>query len=240
MNIMKQRFRFIVCATATLLACQAAPMALAQIASRQDHAAIHRGVENFLRAQAAGSPHKHAYTVTPIDPRVALSACPALEFFLPAGARLWGQTAVGVRCGGETPWSIYVTVHVTVTGSYVVLAHAVRQGHTLTDADLALQSGDLTQLPASVLAEPSQAVGKIAAGALAAGQPLSRESLRLPVVVQQGQSVLLQSSGPGFRVTAEGKALNNAQEGQVAQVRTASGQTVSGIARASGIVDIRQ
>jgi len=60
------------------------------------------------------------------------------------------------------------------------------------------------------------------------------------LVVQQGQNVILHAAGRGFRVTAEGKALNNAQEGQVAQARTASGQTVSGIARPSGVVEITQ
>ncbi len=216
------------------------PAAQAQTAPRQDAAAIHRGIENFLRVQSAGSPHKISATIAGVDPRVVLPACPALEFFLPQGARLWGQTAVGVRCGGETPWTIYVTLHVTVTGNYVVLARALPQGHTLSMADLALQSGDLTQLPAGAVAELGQAAGKILAVAVAAGQPLRQDTLRTPMVVQQGQSVMLVSSGRGFRITAEGKALNNAQDGQVAQVRTTSGQTVSGIARTTGTVEIRQ
>lgn len=235
MKIMQRLIQLIICAMALLTF----PAAHAQT-SRQDATAIQRGIENFLRVQTAGSPNKVSTTITSVDPRVFLPACPVLEFFLPQGARLWGQTAVGVRCGGETPWNIYVTVHVTVIGNYVVLARALPQGHTLTLSDLALQSGDLTQLPASALSEPGQAVGKILAMALAAGQPLRQDTLRTPVVVQQGQSVVLQSSGRGFRVTAEGKALNNAQDGQVAQVRTASGQTVSGIARTAGIVEVRQ
>lgn len=46
------------------------------------------------------------------------------------------------------------------------------------------------------------------------------------------------SKGKGFQVATEGKALNNAAAGQVVQVRTASGQTLSGIARADGTVEI--
>lgn len=239
---LKSHFQQIACllANCAVIAICAVQPAFAQVTPRQDHAAIYRGIENFLRNQAAGSPNKINTTVTPIDQRVALAPCPAMEYFLPAGARLWGQTAVGVRCPGDSPWNIFVTVHVTVTGSYVVLARAVPPGHTLTEADIALQSGDLTQLPQDTLSEPRLAVGKIVTGALAAGQPLIKGVLGTPVVVQQGQSVMLQSSGRGFRVTAEGKALNNARDGQVTQVRTASGQTVSGIARTSGIVEVRQ
>ena len=58
-------------------------------------------------------------------------------------------------------------------------------------------------------------------------------------VVQQGQSVMLTSIGNGFSVTAEGKALNNANEGQVVQVKSESGTVVSGIARSGGKVEVR-
>ena len=59
-----------------------------------------------------------------------------------------------------------------------------------------------------------------------------------PWAVQQGQNVKTISSGAGFSVSSDGKALNNAAEGQVVQVRTNTGQTVSGIARPGGIVEI--
>jgi flagella basal body P-ring formation protein FlgA len=39
-------------------------------------------------------------------------------------------------------------------------------------------------------------------------------------------------------VSAEGKALANVGVGQLAQVRTASGQTVSGVARPDGTVEV--
>jgi len=57
--------------------------------------------------------------------------------------------------------------------------------------------------------------------------------------VQHGQSVKTVTHGAGFSVSSEGKALGNAADGQVVQVRTPSGQTVSGIARSGGIVEIR-
>nr|WP_291983235.1 flagellar basal body P-ring formation chaperone FlgA [Candidatus Accumulibacter sp. ACC005] len=62
--------------------------------------------------------------------------------------------------------------------------------------------------------------------------------LTAPWAVQQGQSVKLQSTGAGFSVSNEGKALNNASDGQIAQVRTASGQVVSGVARPGGVVEV--
>jgi flagella basal body P-ring formation protein FlgA len=74
---------------------------------------------------------------------------------------------------------------------------------------------------------------------LGAGQPLRRDMLRQPHVVTQGQGVKLVSQGPGFQVSAEGRALANAADGQTVLVRGPSGQTISGIARSGGIVEVR-
>jgi len=46
------------------------------------------------------------------------------------------------------------------------------------------------------------------------------------------------STGVGFSVSSEGKALGNALAGQIVQVRTNNGQTVSGIARPGGVVEV--
>jgi flagella basal body P-ring formation protein FlgA len=202
-------------------------------------AQIRQAVDQFLRVQTAGLPGKVAYTVGGIDPRVVLAPCAATEVFLPPGARLWGLTTLGVKCNDAAPWTIYVSAQVKVTGDYVVTARPLAQGTALSPLDLSLQSGDLTQMPVSVLTDPQLAIGKTLTSALAAGQPLRQDLLRSPLVVQQGQTVKLQSSGQGFRVSADGKSMTNAADGQIAQVRTSNGQTVSGVARAGGVVEMR-
>jgi flagella basal body P-ring formation protein FlgA len=218
--------------------CTGAAIAGAIAADRQTPATIQKAVDNFLRVQTAGLPGKVTYTIGGVDPRLTLAACAAPEVFLPPGARLWGLTSLGVRCEGAAPWSILMAAQIKVMGDYVVTAHPLVQGRALTAADVAVQSGDLTQLPAGIVTDPQLAVGKTPTSSLAAGQPLRQELLRSPLVIQQGQTVKVQSSGRGFMVTADGKSLSNATDGQIAQVRISTGQTVSGVARAGGIVDI--
>src|SRR5688572_31335720 len=75
----------------------------AQPGARQEPAAIQAAVENYLRTQTGGLPGKVTYTIGPVDPRVALPACPALEMFLPAGAKLWGSTSIGAPPPQRTP-----------------------------------------------------------------------------------------------------------------------------------------
>ena len=62
--------------------------------------------------------------------------------------------------------------------------------------------------------------------------------LKIAPVVQQGQAVMVTSKGTGFSVSAEGLAMAKANEGQVVQVKVASGQVVTGIARNGGQVEV--
>jgi flagella basal body P-ring formation protein FlgA len=202
-------------------------------------AQIHRSVEQLLRHQTAGLPGKVSFTLGAIDARLNLPACPAPEAFIPTGMRLWGNASVGVRCGGSNPWTIYVPVSIKIVAGVVVAAHVLAQGRSIELTDMAMQEADLGTLPGAVITEPQQALGRIVTLGIAPGQPLRQDLLRSPPVIQQGQSVTLRAQGAGFKVSAEGKAVTNAAEGQVAQVRTPSGRTVNGIARLGAIVEIQ-
>jgi flagella basal body P-ring formation protein FlgA len=67
---------------------------------------------------------------------------------------------------------------------------------------------------------------------------LREDQLLAFLVIKQGQSVRVTSSGAGFSVSAEGKAINSASIGQQVQVKMESGQTVSGTAKADGSVEV--
>jgi len=195
-------------------------------------------IDQFLRAQTAGLPGTASYSVGAIDTRSPLPACAAHEVFLPPGARLWGKAHVGVRCSAPSNWTIYVPVTVQVHGGYLMASRPLPPGHALTAADVTTASGDLAMLPAGVAQDLSQVIGRSTAAPVAAGQPLRADLLRAPVVIQQGQSVRLVARGRGFEVSAEGRALAQAQLGQVVQVRGPSGQTVHGIARHDAVVEV--
>ena len=135
-------------------------------------------------------------------------------------------------------WTIYVRATVKVIANYVVSAKPLTQGHMLTAADLAIRSGDLAQLPPGIVTDPNLAMGRTLAGSISFGSPLRQDMLRAQAAVMQNQNVKVVSSGRGFSVTADGRALNNAAEGQLVQVRIASGSVVSGTARAGAIVEV--
>jgi flagella basal body P-ring formation protein FlgA len=193
--------------------------------------------EQFARTQSQGLPGQVAVTMGKIDVS-RLPACTAHEAYFPPGTRLRGRTYIGVRCLAPSSWSVLVPAQITVTGQYVTTARPLLAGQTVQEGDLATATGDLANLPSGVLTDPGAALGKTLRNSLGAGQPLRNDQLQAPLVIRQGQSVRVISRGTGFAVSGEGKAISNAAEGQVAQVRMASGQTVSGIAQADGSVEI--
>jgi flagella basal body P-ring formation protein FlgA len=143
-----------------------------------------------------------------------------------------------VRCTAPSPWVIYMQATVTVMADYVASAVPLAQGQPISQGQLIVMKGDLTALPAGIATEMSQVVGRSAAVSLPSGAPMRLDTLRSKPVVQQGQLVKMVSSGNGFSVSAEARAIGTASEGQVVQVRTPAGQQITGIARAGGLVEV--
>lgn len=206
--------------------------------ARQNPGVISAAVDEYLRTQSIGQPGVMDYSIGAMDTRLSLPSCTTPEAFMAPGTRLWGKTHVGVRCTSPVSWAIYVPVMVRINGPYLIASRAMTQGHTIQSTDVTTASGDLTQLPAGIAQDPALVVGRTVAASIGARQPLRTDLLRAPTVIQQGQNVKLVSRGRGFEVSADGKALAHGQLGQVIPVRSPSGQTVSGIARHGGIVEV--
>ncbi|MHB9100303.1 MAG: flagellar basal body P-ring formation chaperone FlgA [Sulfuricella sp.] len=207
-------------------------------AGTQDIGVIRKTVDHFVRQNTAELPGQVTLTVGAIDPRLQLHSCDTPEAFLPAGSRLWGNSTVGVRCQSATPWTVYVPVSVRIMAQTAVATRPLSAGQTVSPADVAMQSSDLSQLPPGVITDPALAIGKTVIIGAATGQAFRHDMLRAPQVIQQGQTVKLMAKGNGFQVTSEGKALANATLGQVVSVRTQSGQVISGIAKQNGVVEV--
>ena len=86
---------------------------------------------SFLHIQSVGLPGQVEITLAPLDARVNLPACAALEPSLSPGSRASGNTTVTVRCAAPSPWTVYVRATVKVISDYVVSTKPLAQGHVL-------------------------------------------------------------------------------------------------------------
>jgi len=216
-----------------------APRAVAATrADAADPAAAVAGVaEAFLRAQLAGLPGTLSVALDPIEASRA-AGCAEPVPFLPAALRPRARMTIGVRCAAPQPWTLYVQATVSVRGQYYVAAHTIPPGQAIQPGDLDARDGDLVALPRGVVVDPADIVGMRARYRITAGQAIKASALRSARAVTRGQQVRITARGPGFVISSEGEVLGDAPPGAPVQVRTASGQIVSGIVRSATLVEV--
>lgn len=225
-------------ASSVFAAGQAA--ASASAAPSQNLEILTQKVRDFLLSQSAGLQGQVNVSVVPVDQKLKLAACDSIEAFFPGSGKAWGRTSVGLRCHDDAVrWTVYIQGNVSVFGNYLVAATNLGQGQMIQLRDVMFQRGDLTTLPPNIYTSEAQVVGRVTRVAMNVGMVLKQEMAALPTIIQYGQNVRIMSSGEGFTVSAEGKAQNNATQGQMVQVRVASGQTITGVANSNGAIEVQ-
>lgn len=197
-------------------------------------------VKEFLTTSSASLIGQVAVSVVPANQKLKLGSCETIEAFFPGSSKAWGKTSVGLRCHDDgVRWVIYMQGNVSVYGDFLVAATNLGQGQVIRSRDVRFQRGDLTTLPPNIFTSEKQVIGRVSRIAMNAGTVLKQEMAEMPTVVKTGQNVRIMSMGNGFNISAEGQAQNNATQGQMVQVRVASGKTITGVASANGQVEIR-
>lgn len=193
----------------------------------QDPAVVAHEVREFLLNQASTYPG--SATIAVETPRIARqTGCAQLQVFLPTGQRLRSRMAVGVRCMAPEAWTLYVQANISVDGFYYVANRNIEAGDVISLDDLGAREGDVLRLSRGVVFDPSQAVGYIASQRITAGGAVKSTALRDPNSIQRGQAVRTEARGLGFVATGEGQALQSGAPGAQIQVKSSSGQIVSG------------
>ena len=209
------------------------PALLACMAMVPARAADDAGLEQQARQFASTSlttkdGTRVAVEVGSLDPRLKLAPCNEIQPYLPANARLWGRSRIGLRCAsGPTRWSVFLPVTVKVYAKALVAARALPAGTVLAEADLAQEEVDLAEDSAAAVLLPDQAVGRTLDRPLAAGRSLRQNHLKARQWFAAGETVQLVAQGPGFRVAGAGQALTAGIEGQPARIRTESGRVLT-------------
>jgi flagella basal body P-ring formation protein FlgA len=192
----------------------------------------------LLVEREAGFPGRVEVSVGNPNTRLQLAPCARMEPFIPAGARLWGRTTLGLRCVEGATWQVFIPVQVKIFAPAPVAARSLPQGQPVTAADLQMEEVEVTRFPAGAFVDPAQLADKQLSRAVAAGQPLLRDYFRARPVLAQGDTVKLVYQGKNFMISSQGRALSHAVDGQTVTVVTESGRNVSGVARPGRIVEL--
>lgn len=211
------------------LTALAALFALLPPPARAQEGVLQQQAKQFANASLrAGQGRRVEIEVGSLDPRLRLAPCDQIEPYLPANARLWGRSRIGVRClQGPTRWNVFLPVTVKVFAPALVASRALPAGTTLAEGDLAQAEVDLAEETSNALFQPAQALGRVLDRPVPAGRGLRQSHLKPRQWFAAGEMVQVLAQGPGFRVAGEGQALTPGTEGQPVRIRTESGRILT-------------
>jgi flagella basal body P-ring formation protein FlgA len=220
--------------------CAWAPPAAAQAALDSDTLQRIQGLSEQVGVGLGAGTWRVEVEPGPLDPRLRLAPCERIEPYLPAGARVWGRSRVGLRCvQGPSAWNVTLPVTVKVFAPAWVTVTPLPAGSVLADGQLQQVEVDWAAAATPPVAELNQLVGRQLSRPLAAGAPVRVADLRQRQWFGAGDTVQVVARGQGFSVSGEGQALGPGIEGQVVRVRTDNGRVLSGQPVGTNRVEVR-
>jgi flagella basal body P-ring formation protein FlgA len=179
--------------------------------------------------QANGMPRlRFEVEVGSMDARLKLAPCRRVQAYVPPTSTLWGRSHVGLRCAeGVSPWNIFVPITVKAFGPALVAAAPLPLGRQIQAGDFILAEMDWAQSPAAIVAEPTQALGRVLNRAMAPGESLRVTHLKARQWFAAGDLIKVTAVGEGFAISSTAEALTPGIEGQPAKIRTESGRILT-------------
>jgi flagella basal body P-ring formation protein FlgA len=128
------------------------------------------------------------------------------------------RTDVRIVQEGALVATVTARVKIASFGPVVVARQPVARGALLRAEDLRVEELRLDELPTTVVSDLDEAIGKEARVALAAGKPLTLQSLATAAMVKRGDLVRVMIEKNGLRLSVSGEALETAGAGERVRV----------------------
>lgn len=167
-----------------------------------------------------------------LDPSLRLPRCGAA-----LTARVQGSNSVEVSCPQDAGWRLFVPVRIRRSQTVLVLNRGIAPGEAITADAFTPETRDASRIVGAAVADPAQAVGRVARRTLSAGAVLSASDLVAARLIRRGDNVALVSRRGGVEVRVAGKALADAGENERVTVENLSSRrVVQGVVGPSGDV----
>lgn len=211
----------------------------AQAADIQSLAAVESAVKGYV-GQTLGDSADTEFTVSRLDPRLRLTDCgSALKMRFSREPR-GGPNAVEVRCEGDKPWSLYLTVDIARFAQVVVATRGLARGAVIGADDVGVARRRVNGARMDYLSDVAAAVGRVAARAIGPDQILGAANVSLPRLVKRGDEVIIATGGAAINVRVKGQALKDGALGDRVSVRNLnSKRVVEGVVNADGVVVVQ-
>ena len=155
-----------------------------------------------------------------LDARLRMQPCSRpLQAYFPLHRNKLGPTTVGVRCAGETPWKVFVPVHIRAFGEVVVAKHALPRHTVLRASDVHAVRRDLSRYDQGFYSTPQQVVGMVVKYSVGQGSAITPRALRPKQLVRRGESITIVAQRAGLTIRVKGEALMDGSNGETIRVK---------------------
>lgn len=210
------------------------------VTSAEELGRIRSAAERFALQHAEGLAPLDAdvkVTAGRLDSRLRLEACSHEPEAFMAPGQHGIPSSVGVRCTGESSWTLYVPVRVEVLTDVLVLTVPAERGEHLTANHVRVEKRDVAGITQSYLTDLDAIAGMVMRRRALAGTVLNGAVLERETIVERGERVRLEAGGGALSVSVEGEAMADAARGDRVRVKNiASGVVVEGTASEPGLV----
>lgn len=205
----------------------------------QQHDAIYAVARSFVESQISGN-QDFEINLSALDPRLQLPDCPEpLKVSSPNPAIKAGKNAINVRCSATQSWSIYLSAEVKIFAEVLVSTQAIKRGEILKASAIGSTRQELSQLRNGYTQNLEAIENLQAIHDIEVGKILSPRDFKIPLLIKQGDNVIISTHSPHFSINMSGIALGNAAKGQRIRVKnTESGRVIQAIAEDSGKVSV--
>lgn len=145
-----------------------------------------------------------------------------------------GRVSVMVTCPDATR---YIQINVSVHGSVVVAKEAMQRGEVISEQDIKLKPGILSEVHRNALDNLSDVVGMTLLVTADADQVITQNMIKAPVLVERNQVVTISAAGGGFNISRTVTALENGAMGEVIRVRMDNRETIRGRVVGHGMLE---
>jgi flagella basal body P-ring formation protein FlgA len=125
----------------------------------------------------------------------------------PRNRRLMGRCPIAVdfSVDGQTQKKLWTTAMIEVLGPVVVTRKPLGRHKPIAAEDIDVQTLDLANLPANVLSDPDEVIGKRTRRVIGALTPLRSDSIELPPLVKRGDLVTIIAESENLKITTLGR-----------------------------------
>jgi flagella basal body P-ring formation protein FlgA len=196
-------------------------------AKYHSHQQIRQTAIDFVRNQIPDDVNIKSLKAGKIDSRIRFNQCTeALEANSGQTKEIAKSWTIGIRCYGETSWSIYIPVKAKLSRKMLVSKTTITRGEMITKKNIILVEQEINHSNQKHYSDPKNVIGREARRSIRPNRVLTSNLLQEAVLVHRKETVIIYAKSSKLQISMKGTALKNGRYNEMIKVRNSSSKKI--------------